>query len=94
MNVWKVDKCKVVGVFVVCNHRPCPHGSVCKNAARGVIRYIVRTQPAGDAAEETVRSIMKVHRCHRLHTEKEERVMLLLVSAYLVLVSNACQEMS
>lgn len=27
---------------------------------------------------------MKVHRCHRLHTEKEERVMLSLVSAYLV----------
>lgn len=46
----------------------------------------MRTQPAGDASEETVRSIMKVHRCHRLHTEKEERVMLLLVGAYLVLV--------
>lgn len=42
------------------------------------------TQPAGDTAEETVRSNMKVHGCHRLHTEKEERVMLLLVSAYLV----------
>lgn len=72
----------------VCNvqpHSPCPHGSVCKNTAREAIRYIVRTQPAGDAAEEIVRSIMKVHRCHRLHTEKEERVMLLLVSAYLVL---------
>lgn len=41
-------------------------------------------QPAGDTSEETVRSNMKVHRCHRLHTEKEERVMLSLVSAYLV----------
>lgn len=51
----------------------------------GVIHYIVRTQPAGDASEETVRSVMKVHRRHRLHTKKEERVMLLLVSAYLVL---------
>lgn len=49
--------------------------------------YIVsrfKTQPAGDKSEEIVRSNMKVHRCHRLHTEKEERVMLLLVSAYLV----------
>lgn len=48
--------------------------------------YIVntfKTQPAGDTSEETVRSNMKVHRCHRLHTEKEERVMLSLVSAYL-----------
>lgn len=51
----------------------------------GWIHDIVRTQPAGDTSEETVRSIMKVHRCHRLHTKKEERVMLLLVSAYLVL---------
>lgn len=63
--------------------------SICvyKGIAKEVICYVSRftTQPAGDASEETVRSIMKVHRCHRLHTEKEERVMLLLVSAYLVL---------
>lgn len=72
-------------VFVACNHIVHVHMEACKNTARGAIRYIVRTQPAGDAAEENVRSIMKVHRCHRLHTEKEERVMLLLVSAYLVL---------
>lgn len=54
---------------------------------RGDLSYIVSrftTQPAGDTSEETVRSNMKIHRCHRLHTEKEERVMLLLVSAYLV----------
>lgn len=37
-----------------------------------------------ETAEETVRSNMKVHRCHRLHTEKEERVMLSLVSADLI----------
>lgn len=53
---------------------------------RGDMFYIVRftTQPAGDTSGETVRSNMKIHRCHRLHTEKEERVMLSLVSAYLV----------
>lgn len=49
----------------------------------GMIHYIVKTQAAGDASEETIRSVMKVHGCHRLHTKKEERVMLLLVSAYL-----------
>ena len=42
------------------------------------------TQPADDTSEGTVRSNMEIHRCHRLHTEKEERVMLSLVSAYLV----------
>lgn len=54
---------------------------------RGGSFYIVcrfTTQSAGDTSEETVRSNMKVRRCHRLHTEKEERVMLSLVSAYLV----------
>lgn len=58
-----------------------------KYGNRGDWFYIVSrftTQPAGDTSEETVRSNMKVHRCHRLHTEKEERVMLSLVSAYLV----------
>lgn len=85
MNVRKAGECCVKGcVCSVQPHSPCPHGSVCKNMAKGgVIHYIVRTQPGGDASEETVRSIMKVHRCHRLHTKKEERVMLLLVSAYL-----------
>lgn len=73
-------------MFVVCNHIVHVHMEVyVKIWQRGVIHYIVRTQPAGDAAEETNRSIMKVHRCHRLHTKKEERVMLLLVSAYLAL---------
>lgn len=54
-------------------------------ATEVVLFYIVNrftTQPAGDTSED--RSNMKVHRCHRLHTEKEERVMLSLVSAYLV----------
>lgn len=41
------------------------------------------TQPAADTSEGTVRSKMEIHRWHRLHTEKEERVMLSLVSAYL-----------
>ena len=85
VNVWKAGKCCIKGcVCSVHPHSPCPHGSVCKNMTK-VIHYIVRTQPAEDTSEETVRSIMKVHRCHRLHTKKEERVMLLLVSAYLVL---------
>lgn len=41
-----------------------------------------KQKTAGDKSE--VRSNMKVHRCHRLHTEKEERVMFSLVSAYLI----------
>lgn len=41
-----------------------------------------KQKTAGDTSE--VRSNMKVHRCHRLHTEKEERVMFSLVSAYLI----------
>lgn len=41
-----------------------------------------KQKTAGDTSE--VRSNMKVHRCHRLHTEKEERVMFSLVSAYLM----------
>ena len=49
------------------------------------------TQPADDTSEGTVRSNMEIHRCHRLHTEKEERVMLSLVSAYLAWDSSACQ---
>lgn len=74
-------------VFVVCNHIVHVHMEVYAKIWQkgGWIHDIVTTQPAGDTSEETVRSIMKVHRCHRLHTKKEERVMLLLVSAYLVL---------
>ena len=49
------------------------------------------TQPADDTSEGTVRSNMEIHRCHRLHTEKEERVMLSLVNAYLAWDSSACQ---
>lgn len=46
---------------------------------------------AADTSEGAVRSNMEIHRCHRLHTEKEERVMLSLDSAYLAWDSSACQ---
>lgn len=58
-------------MFVVCKDIVHVHMEECvKIWQREMIHYIVRTQPAGDTSEETVRSIMKVHRCHRLHTKK------------------------